>query len=403
MKLKPVPVIMYHSIGVINEKWLWKHLTCPWEIFENHLKWLKIMRFHSISLKQLYDYKRYKALLPANPVVLTFDDGYLDNWVFAYPLLKKYGFKGTIFINPEFIDPRKVIRKNLEDVWFKHEPIEKLETKGFLSWEELKIIDRSGILDIQSHSMSHTWYFCSDEIIDFHWPGSKDYPWLSWNEYPKKKYLYLNENQEKFVPYGAPIYRYGRSLGIKRYFEDKNLTTHLVNYVKNQGKDFFNINNSKTKLFKEAKLYKSKNKLNGRYETNKEQKLRFEYELIESKKILEKRLRKKINFLCWPGGAKTDLSIKISQEAGYLASTFSVDKEGGKNIPGEDCSKIYRFGSPIIKFRGEIYYLGGMALIVSVFSFRWHFLGDKIFKVVKLFKFLTIIINIKIDGKFLKR
>ncbi|MHA1394708.1 MAG: polysaccharide deacetylase family protein [Promethearchaeota archaeon] len=397
MKLNPVPVIMYHSIGIINEKWLWKHLTCPWRLFESHLKWLKMMNFHSISLKQLYDYKKYQIGLPSNPIVLSFDDGYLDNWVFAYPLLKKYGFQGTIFINPEFVDSRKIIRKNLEDVWSKHEPYEKLETKGFLSWEEIKIMDKNGIMDIQSHSMSHTWYFSSDKIIDFHYPGNNIYPWLFWNERPERKYLYLNEDQENFTLYGSPIYNYGRSLGVKRYFEDKNLKTHLVNYVKNQGKNFFNVNNYKSNLFKEAEFYRSKNGYNVRYETNKEQRLRFEYELIESKKILEKRLNKSIKFLCWPGGAKTDLSIRISKEAGYLASTYSVYKDGGKNLPVEDSQKIYRFGSPIIKFKGKIYYLGGMALIASIFSFRGSFLSKEILKVIKLFKILAIILKIRKD------
>ena len=45
-------------------------------------------------------------------IVLTFDDGYLDNWVFAYPLLEKYNLRGTIFVNPEFVDPSLEIRAN---------------------------------------------------------------------------------------------------------------------------------------------------------------------------------------------------------------------------------------------------------------------------------------------------
>ena len=38
---KRIPVIMYHSIGVTNKKWHWNFLTCPYEKFEDQLKWLK--------------------------------------------------------------------------------------------------------------------------------------------------------------------------------------------------------------------------------------------------------------------------------------------------------------------------------------------------------------------------
>ena len=231
MRSSAVPVIMFHSIGTVDKNWIWCHLTCPWKLFQHHLEWLMIMKFHSISLQQLYDYNKNNVKLPANPIVLTFDDGYLDNWVFAYPLLKKYGFKGTIFVNPEFINPQKIVRKNLEDVWNNRKINENLEIKGFLSWEEIKIMEAEGVIDVQSHSMTHTWYFFNSEIIDFHYPSNNKYPWLFWNISPKNKHRYLNENQEHFVPYGTPIYNYGRSLAIKRYFEDEFFSKYIVNFV----------------------------------------------------------------------------------------------------------------------------------------------------------------------------
>jgi len=334
--------------------------------------------------------------------VLTFDDGYLDNWVFAYPLLKKYGFKGTIFVNPEFVAPRNIVRKNLDDVWHNSEALENLEIKGFLSWEEIKIMEAEGVMDIQSHSMTHTWYFCKNEIVDFHYPGNNKYPWLFWNWSPRSKHCYLNENQEHFVPYGTPIYNYGRSLGIKRYFEDEDFAKYIVNFVKRQGNDFFKRQDCKSKLFEQINFYKSKKELRGRYETDEEQKRRFKYELIESKRILEDKLRKKINFLCWPGGAKTDLSIEMAHEASYLASTYSAYRDGGQNIFSEDFYKIYRISSPNIQFKGKIYYLGGLALIIQIFSFRGNILADVIRKLIKLFNIFAIILRIRKNGVYIQ-
>ena len=45
--------------------------------------------------------------IPEKSIVLTFDDGYADIWIYAYPLLKKYGMCGTVFINPDFVDREK--------------------------------------------------------------------------------------------------------------------------------------------------------------------------------------------------------------------------------------------------------------------------------------------------------
>ena len=155
---KPVPVFMYHSVGIPDKDWQWYFLTCPYEIFEEHLKLLKKNNYHTVSLQQLFDYRVKGIKLAENPIALTFDDGYLDNWTFAFPLLKKYGFKGTIFVSPEFVDPTVHPRRNLEDVWKGNCELNQLSTKGFLSWKEMDQMEKSGVIDIQSHAMSHTFY-----------------------------------------------------------------------------------------------------------------------------------------------------------------------------------------------------------------------------------------------------
>jgi peptidoglycan/xylan/chitin deacetylase (PgdA/CDA1 family) len=395
---KSIPVIMYHNIGIVNQNWLWSHLTCPWELFQDHLVWMKKFKIETISIQQLYDYKRNNIKLPDRSIVLTFDDGYLDNWVFAYPLLKKYGFKGTIFVNPEFVDKRNLVRKNLEDVWHKGVPIDELEKDGFLSWSEIKIMDSEGVVDIQSHSMSHTWYFCSDEIIDFHSPGNNKYPWLLWNMKPERKSYYISENQEHFMPYGMPIYSHGRSLGIRRYYEDQNLGRYLADYVKDQGINLFRGNDWKSKLYRQADTYKRTHTLRDRFETDEEVKDRYTYELKRSKEILEKKLDKPIHFLCWPGGAKNETSIRICFDAGYIAYTLSSLKGGGTNIYPEEPSRIYRIGAPSIQRNRQIYYMGGLAFVIRYLSFKMNMLGRIVQKLVRTFMGLLIALRIKKNG-----
>ena len=341
-----VPVIMYHSVGQNNPNWIWNYLITPVNVFESQIKLLLKRGFNSINLQELYEHMKYNNKISDNPIVLTFDDGYLDNWVYAFPILKKYGMKGTIFVNPEFVDPTDKCRPNLDDVWSGRCKEEDLLNRGFLSFQEMRKMEESGVMDIQSHSMSHTWFFCNDEIIDFHYPGNNQYPWLFWNACPERKSFYLNENQEHFVSYGTPIYANGRSLGIRRYLEDKNLTEYLVTYVKKEGLSFFERRDWKEQMFNQVDLYKKRNNFNNwRYETDEEQKERFKYELIESKIILEGKLKKEVNFLCWAGGAFNDDALNIAKECGYLSSTLFFRDPNIKNIFGEDPSAINRTGS----------------------------------------------------------
>lgn len=316
----------------------------PPGLFEEQIRLLSNKRFNTISLQALYDYRKFNKKIPDKSIVLTFDDGYLDNWVYAYPILKKYGFKGTIFVSPEFVDPTENYRPNIEDVWRDACREEELITEGFLSWREMREMENKGIMDIQSHSMTHTWYFIDSKIIDFHHPGNNRYPWIFWNSRPDRKCYYLSEDQESFVHYGTPIYRNGRSLGIRKYFEDKKLNKYLVDFVNSESHDFFHKKDWRQLLFKQAEAYKSRNVLQDRYETNEEQEERFNYELTESKKILEENLEKKINFLCWAGGAFDNKALAIAQNAGYISSTTLYNDENIKNIFGEDPAEINRIG-----------------------------------------------------------
>ena len=66
------------------------------EMFEAQLKLLSANGYTTISLRDLYDYLAVGKALPANPIVLTFDDGYLDNYTNAFPILQKYEHGGHV-------------------------------------------------------------------------------------------------------------------------------------------------------------------------------------------------------------------------------------------------------------------------------------------------------------------
>src|SRR5712692_3724761 len=171
-----IPVLMYHGSSDDVLKVPYGFLLQPADQFETCMRYLLRNDFTTITLQELYTHLKFNSPLPANPIVLTFDDGYLDNWVYVYPMLKKYRLKGTIFVVPEFVDPVAGCRPNLEDVATKQTPRTPLKWRGYLSWAEMRKMEADGVMDIQCHTLTHTWHFTSDKIIDFHHPNDS-YPW----------------------------------------------------------------------------------------------------------------------------------------------------------------------------------------------------------------------------------
>jgi hypothetical protein len=210
---------------------------------------------------------------------------------------------------------------------------------------------------------------------------------MNWNKDNKRKHRYLTENQEGLFELGAPVYKHEKSLGAKRYDADKSLDNFLTQYVKlNGGKVFFEDVSWREKLFRMVEEYKGKNVLNDRYESELDRRNRFEWELKESKNILEKELRKKVSFLCWPGGGKNEFSIEISKKY-YLASTVSSpDQIRKRNRFGEDPSIIRRIGGPYLgdeKKSDKFKYLSGLYLYWVIEEFKGNIFHRCIRKFLK--------------------
>lgn len=89
-----VPVLMYHSIS--NKKG--NEIELSKDLFEIQMKFLKDNNYITLSLDELYDFLSFNKPIPKKSVVITFDDGYIDNYLNAYPILKKYNFRATIFV-----------------------------------------------------------------------------------------------------------------------------------------------------------------------------------------------------------------------------------------------------------------------------------------------------------------
>lgn len=102
---KGIPVLTYHRI--IDKKDLSKRHYIDGEInpmivttenFRSQMKYLKEHDFVALTLEELFSFLSRDIKIPEKSVVITFDDGYKDNYVEAYPILKEYGFQAASFL-----------------------------------------------------------------------------------------------------------------------------------------------------------------------------------------------------------------------------------------------------------------------------------------------------------------
>jgi peptidoglycan/xylan/chitin deacetylase (PgdA/CDA1 family) len=347
MRPSGIPVVMFHGVGRDHPGWPWNHLVTPPELFDAQMRLLKKTGWTTITLDQLHAHMATGATVPDKPVVLTFDDGYRDNRIYAFPILKKYGHRAVIWMSTDFVDPRGDLPPTLDEVWAGKLEESELDPAGYLSWAEMRELVASGHVEIQSHAKTHTWYFSGPRIVDFHRPdGNEGYhapQWLVWNCFPEKKYASMRGTMAERIPYGTPIYEHEKSLVVRRYFEDQRLTERLIGVVAGDGgPDFFKRPGWRERLLKATSEFGPPS---GRIETEDEYRARVKSALLESRLSIERELNRKVSFLCWPGGAYTELTCKIAEEAGYLATTTRYEDRRFKNVFGDDPREINRIGN----------------------------------------------------------
>ena len=124
-----VPVLNYHQVEEKNGN----PLTLWPDQFEAQMDYLAEEGYTTISIDEMMDAFEQGTPLPEKPVVITFDDGYADNYEYAYPILKKHGFKATIFLIYDFTNTYP----------------------GYLTWAQIDEMKASGLIRFESHTMTH--------------------------------------------------------------------------------------------------------------------------------------------------------------------------------------------------------------------------------------------------------
>jgi len=116
-------ILMYHTIndtpvGI-------PELSVNLDDFDKQMEYLSSNGYTAIGFDEIKDYSKYEK-----PVIITFDDGYVDNFTYAYPILRKYGMKATVFMVSDQIDK-----------------------KDHLTSDQMAVM--GDLISIQSHTVNH--------------------------------------------------------------------------------------------------------------------------------------------------------------------------------------------------------------------------------------------------------
>lgn len=133
-----IPIILYHCIEE-NYPESMSNLAITSNTFEQHMQALKAAGYTPINFKEYYDYTYFGVPLPEKPILITFDDGYLSNYLYAYPILKQFGFKATFFIVVNSVG-----KPTGGEVVYPH-----------FTWDEAREMEQSDLIDIESHTYYH--------------------------------------------------------------------------------------------------------------------------------------------------------------------------------------------------------------------------------------------------------
>lgn len=132
-----VPAVMYHGMLKDASK-QGKYVISP-ETFEKDLQYLKANGYTAVGVNDLLDYVDGKGNLPEKPILLTFDDGYYNNYLYAYPLAKQYEMK--IILSPIGYYTDLYSEKDADHPNYSH-----------VTWDEVREMLESGVVEIQNHT-----------------------------------------------------------------------------------------------------------------------------------------------------------------------------------------------------------------------------------------------------------
>lgn len=313
--------LMYHSIddkpgkeGIFVDE------------FEEQMKLIKDKT--SFKMEEL---KKINYKLPENSILVTFDDGYKNNYTLAYPILKKYNIKATIFLNTRYVG----------------------NNADYLSWENIKEMYESGLVDFQMHTHSHDLTIKRIKVVDFYEKDTSPYfKRESYNLFYEGKDGHFNVKNDSGKLDGLPVFKLISQVSVAGFRPKKNF---VEKYRKIENSDGFRKKSRKEKIEFLNKLFvEKKDEFFYKIDENKFAEI-VNFEILENKKIIEKNLHKTPFVLAYPWGHRykgkredlKKLGVEVFVTTRKGANSLNLKKDWIYRTSGDDFENLSEFKKEI--------------------------------------------------------
>lgn len=331
-----VPVFCFHSLEP--------------ESFGRKLEHLARNGYVTLSADEYYAVLTGTRPAPERAVVLTFDDGRSSVRTIGLPLMRRHGMKGIVFVVPgRTADRPGALPPTLDDVGPGAVTLAQLLAReqgadAFLSWQELVDLSRSGLFDIQSHSLTHARVHVGPQVVGFMNPtfergyGPLDAPLVR---------LDGVDHVAPEIPLGTPLLRsLPRLSEALRFHEQPGLGTECVAAVAaGGGRRFFERPDWERVL----RSHLRGRPASGSLEPPEEREAAIRRELLDAQRLIAERLGRPTLDLCYPWHVAGPTARRVAREAGYRSAYCGKVSGTPVTLPGGDPLAIARVGEDYVE------------------------------------------------------
>jgi peptidoglycan/xylan/chitin deacetylase (PgdA/CDA1 family) len=340
-----VPVFVFHSLEP--------------EAFGRRLRYLAENGYVTLSSVDYFQFLMGTRPAPERAVVLTFDDGRASLWTVGGPLMKQFGMTGIVFVIPGRTESRPgPLPPTIEDA---PEAAAADAGEGFLSWEQIEALSRSGHFEFQSHTHTHARVHVRPRVVGFVTPESR-------RGYAALDLPMIHEGGRDLmgeeVPLGTPLLASEPRMGeARRFYEDPAIRAAPVRLVAEGGGEAFFGREDWPEVLRNA----VRRRIPGRWETAAEKEAAIRRELAESKRAIEERIGHPVIHLCHPWHVAGPTTRRVMRELGYRAAFAGKVRGVPMTLAGGDPFCIARIGEDYV----ELLPGRGRTTLSSVLRAKW--------------------------------
>ncbi len=248
-------------------------------------------------------------------VLLAFDDAWASLWLVVGPLLRKFGLRAVTYAIPGRVADAPATRPTIEDGPI-DAPVADRAPNPFATWPELRALARSGVVDVQSHTWSHSMIFCGDVVTGRVGPALAREPMLN------RPRLDVDGPPEFVTPdrVGFPLFhRRSRMSDALRFLPDPEACARL-----------------ETSSSDLDRVPPFAGRVKGRWESDAERARAIERELVESRDHLEGELGTPVRHICLPWGVSGRTTRAALERTGFLTAFANRITGQFAVAPGDD-------------------------------------------------------------------